>query len=258
MKFSHYALGAIVGLVSLQASACKVLLQDNLQLALNAPDIGNSDRLSLTRHYLTAREWTTEGAMASVDAAAFESELNPKALAIERGRNFKAFLVQLGFNPDDIDVHERVIKSRKGKIDPDDKWQVGVEFVPKCPSSGSQSLCNTPKLQGVVSYAVTHDTPGPPADSYHFTCGDNREPSNARFTSQESWTPRTVDTFWTLVENGKPLTHVCYRITTSAREYVGMTDDQGRTGTMQVLGPEYTRMEVKIDADKYSDSVSHE
>ncbi|MBA9902232.1 hypothetical protein D7207_38090 [Burkholderia cepacia] len=37
---------------SSQAYACKVLEQDNMQLALNSIEIGNSDRLSLVRETL--------------------------------------------------------------------------------------------------------------------------------------------------------------------------------------------------------------
>ncbi|MFT4064760.1 hypothetical protein [Paraburkholderia sp.] len=48
----------------------------------------------------------------------------------------------------------------------------------------------------------------------------------------------------------EPLAEICYRVTTSARQYVGMTDDQGRTERMQVLGPEYTKIEMKVDADR--------
>ncbi|WP_230958352.1 hypothetical protein [Burkholderia cepacia] len=115
---------------SSQAYACKVLEQDNMQLALNSIEIGNSDRLSLVRHFLTAREWTREGASATVDAAAFAWERNPKELAKLRGEAMKSFLVQLGMNPQDVWIHERIIQGKDGKRDPYDAHQVGVEFVP--------------------------------------------------------------------------------------------------------------------------------
>ncbi|TDN70671.1 hypothetical protein [Paraburkholderia sp. BL10I2N1] len=256
MKFIGYALGAVAVAISLQSHACSVFLQSNIQLPLNAADVSNSDRLSLTRRYLTAREWTTEGASAEVDAVAFESEQNPKELAALRGKNVKTFLMRLGLDKDKIFVHERVIKLSKGKVDPDDKWQIGVEFVPNCPSSGCQNLCNTPKLQGVASYAVTADTLGPAPGSNSFTCGDKREPTKARILETQVWTVRTQEKSLTLVGNdsfGKqePLSDICYRVTTSAREYIGMTDDQGRTERMQLLGPEHTKIEMKVDADRY-------
>jgi hypothetical protein len=261
MKYIGYALSVAAIAVSLQSHACKILLVDNIQLPLNAAEVSNSDRLALTRHYLTAREWTTEGAIAQVDAAAFESERNPKQLAALRGENVRAFLTQLGVGKDDVYVHERVVELNKGKINPDDKWQIGVEFVPKCPSSGCGNLCNTPNLRGVASYAVTPDTPGPSPESYRFTCGDTREPTNARILEKEVWTSRTEEKSLTL--NGvnnfgkrKPLVETCYRVTTSAQQYVGVTDDQGRTERMQLLGPEYTKIEMKVDADRLPVKVS--
>lgn len=235
---------------SSQAYACKVLEQDNMQLALNSIEIGNSDRLSLVRHFLTAREWTREGASATVDAAAFAWERNPKELAKLRGEAMKSFLVQLGMNPQDVWIHERIIQGKDGDRAPDDAHQVGVEFVPKCPSEGCQSLCNLPGLRGVSSYAVTAATPGPARDVDLFTCGDERQPATARIVTTERWTPRTEDKALLLGSSSKPLAHVCYRITTSATRYVGMTDERGQTERMQLLGPEYTRIEVKVDATK--------
>ncbi|UVE67520.1 hypothetical protein L2Y90_25660 [Burkholderia pyrrocinia] len=235
---------------SSQAYACKVLEQDNMQLALNSIEIGNSDRLSLVRHFLTAREWTREGVSATVDAAAFAWERNPKELAKLRGEAMKSFLVQLGMNPQDVWIHERIIQGKDGDRAPDDAHQVGVEFVPKCPSEGCQSLCNLPGLRGVSSYAVTAATPGPARDVDLFTCGDERQPATARIVTTERWTPRTEDKALLLGSSSKPLAHVCYRITTSATRYVGMTDERGQTERMQLLGPEYTRIEVKVDATK--------
>jgi hypothetical protein len=256
MKFIGYILGVVAMAISLQSHACSVFLQDNIQLPLNSVEIGNSDRLSLTRHYLTAKEWTAGGASAEVDAAAFESEQNPKKLAALRGENLKEFLTQLGLDKEKIYVRERVIKLGSNKIDPDDRWQIGVEFVPNCPSSGCQNLCNSPRLQGVVSHAVTIDTPGPPPGSNGFTCGDNREPTQARVIEARTRTARTEEKSLTLVGNdgsGKQavLADTCYRVTTSAREYIGMTDDQGHTARLQLLGPEYTKIEVKVDAGRY-------
>jgi hypothetical protein len=256
MKSIGYALGAVAVTLSLQVHACTVFLQDNIQLPFNAPDVSNSDRLSLTRHYLTAKEWTTEGANAEVDAAAFETERNARELAALRAKNIKAFLMQLGLGENRIHVRERVIKLSNGKIDRDDKWQIGVEFVPKCPLSGCQSLCNTPKLQGVVSHAVTADTPGPVPGSNRYTCGDKREPTNAHILYTEVWTARTEEKALTLTGRdvfGKqqPFADICYRVTTSAREYIGMTDKQGHTERMQLLGPERTQIEMKVEADRY-------
>ena|GEM_PF-7016750 len=256
MKSISYVLGTVALAISLQSHACKVFLQDNMQLPFNAPDVSNSDRLSLTRHYLTAKEWTTEGVTVAVDAGAFESERNPQELAALRAGNIKAFLMQLGLGENRIHVRERLIKLSDGNIDKDDKWQIGVEFVPNCPSSGCQSLCNTPKLQGVVSHAVTTDTPGPISGSDRFTCGDKREPTNVRVLDTEVWTTHTEEKSLTMIGHdsfGKrePLTNICYRVTTSAREYIGMTDNRGRTERMQLLGPERTRIEMKVDADRY-------
>ncbi|MBC8742297.1 hypothetical protein F6X40_37950 [Paraburkholderia sp. UCT31] len=256
MKSIRCALGSVAVAISLQSHACSVFLQDNMQLPLNTADVGNSDRLSLTRHYLTARDWTTEGASVEVDAAAFETERNPKELAALRGKNVKAFLVQLGLDKEKIHVYERVIELSRGKVDPDNKWQIGVKFVPNCPSSGCQNLCNSPKLQGVASYAVTADTPGPAPGSDRFTCGDDREPTKVRILETEVWTARTEEKSLTLIGNDgsgnrKPLADTCYRVTTSVQEYIGVTDDQGRTERMQLLGPESTKIEMKVDADRY-------
>ncbi|WP_232435873.1 hypothetical protein [Burkholderia ubonensis] len=238
-------------LCSSKAYACKVLELDNMQLPLNSVEIGNSDRLSVVRHFLTAREWTREGASATIDAAAFAWERNPKELAKLRGEAMKSFLVRLGMDPQDVWVQERIIQGKDGKPDPDDVHQVGVEFVPKCPPEGCQSLCNTPGLRGVASYAVTEATPGPVPDSNRFTCADKREPATARIVATERWTAHTEDEALFLESSSKPLAHVCYRITTSAAHYVGMTDERGQTERMQLLGPEYTRIEVKVDATKY-------
>ncbi|RQS02803.1 hypothetical protein DIE07_33645 [Burkholderia sp. Bp9002] len=249
MKCSTSLLLALA-LCSSQTYACKVLELDNMQLPLNSVEVGNSDRLSLVRHFLTAREWTREGASASIDAAAFAWERNPTELAKLRGEAMKSFLVQLGMNPRDVWVQERIIQGKDGKPDPGDVHQVGVEFVPKCPPEGCQSLCNTPGLRGVASYAVTAATPGPQPDGDRFTCADKREPAMARIVATERWTARTEDKALFLGSPSTPLAHVCYRITTSATHYVGMTDERGQTGRMQLLGPEYTRIEVKLDATK--------
>lgn len=256
MKSILYAAGFALAVVSLQAQACKIFLQDNIELPRNSAAVSNIDRLALTRHYLTAREWTTEGTSAEVEATAFDSETNPKELAASRRKNITAFLMQLGLSNDDMFVSERVIKLNKGRIDPDDKWQIGVNFVPKCPPSGCENLCNTPKLKGVASYAITANTPGPAPGSLSFTCGDKREPANGRILRSESWIPHTEEKELTLVGDvgfGKrgPLAGICYRVTTSAREYIGMTDEQGRTARMQLLGPEYTTIEMKVDPDRY-------
>jgi hypothetical protein len=256
MKFIACVLGVIAVAISLQSHACSVFLQDNIQLPFNAGDVGNNDRLALTRHYLTAREWTAEGASAAIEATAFETERNPKELAALRGKNVENFLVQLGMDKGKIYVHERVIALSKRKVDPDDKWQIGVEFVPVCSSSGCQHLCNTSNLQGVASHAMTTDTPGPAPGSGGFTCGDKHEPTAARILEAEVWTAHTEEESLTLIgsdRSGKQvsLSDVCYRVTTSARAYIGMTDDQGRTEHMQLLGPEHTKIEMKVDANRY-------
>ncbi|MFB9125524.1 hypothetical protein E2553_00610 [Paraburkholderia dipogonis] len=252
MKIDIYILGLVLTAASLQATACTILLQDKIELPHGAPDISNGDRLALTRHYLTARGWTGEGTRATVEATAFEYESNAKQLAALRGEKITAFLKQLGLDKDDIDVDERVIKLNKGKIDPDDKWQIGVEFVPKCAAADCQKLCNTPNLPGGVSYAVTADTPGPVPGSNIFTCGDKREPANARIITRQVWTATTKEQALTLAtDGGKPRAGVCYRISTSVHKYIGMTDNQGRTELLQLLGPEYTTIEVKVDQYSY-------
>ncbi|WP_175874295.1 hypothetical protein [Burkholderia sp. BCC0397] len=231
----------------IQADACKIMLTDSMQLPLNSIEISNAERLSVVRHYLTAKEWTLEGTMASVDAAAYDRENRPMQLARQRGTQMKSFLVQLGMAPDDVYVSERVISRTNGKLDRDDAKQLWVQFVPKCPPAGCQSLCNSPSTSGVVSYALTPDTPGPRLDSARFTCGDSREPTLARFVTTERWTERTRNqTLFLRNEHKKPLAHVCYRISTSAMQYVGMTDEQGQTRIIQLLGPEYTRIELKL------------
>lgn len=246
-RFSFLALIAGASCM-MQANACVVSLMDNMQLPLNSSDIGNSNRLSIVRHYLAAREWTTEGATVQIEAAAFNSENNPERLAKARGEDMKSFLVNLGMRPDDVHIQERIIATRNRATDPDDDKQIRVAFYPKCPPTGCQDLCNEPNSRGVVSYAVTSTTPGPARGSERFTCGDMREPSHARFVESELWTPRTTDKTLTLSAEGKPLATVCYRISTSAGRYIGMTDSEGKTQRMQLLGPERTTIEVKVDA----------
>ncbi|WP_414443234.1 hypothetical protein [Burkholderia sp. 22PA0106] len=255
MKFINYALGVVVVAISLQSHACSVFLQDNMQLPPNAVEVSNDDRLSIVRHYLTAREWTKEGASVEVDAAAFETERNPEELAALRGKKIKAFLMMLGMEKEKIYVRERVIALNEGREDPDDKWQIGVEFVPNCPPSGCQNLCNIPNLQGVVSHAITPDTPDSATGSSSFVCGNKYEPEKVRIIETERWAAQTEEKSLILTGGDrygkqKSLSKVCYRVTTSAREYIGMTDDQGRTERMQLLGPEHTKIELKIDADR--------
>ncbi|WP_175965047.1 hypothetical protein [Burkholderia sp. BCC0322] len=245
----RYAIATLTAVLSLpiQADACKIMLTDSMQLPVNSVEIGNSDRLSVVRHYLTAKEWTREGTSVSIEATAYDWEKQPVHLARQRGVQMKSFLVQLGMVPDDIHVGERIVSRRNGKLDPDDAKQLWVQFVPKCPPAGCQSLCNSPGTQGVASYAVTPETPGPPPGSNRFTCDDDREPAQARFVTSEHWTARTRNqTLFLLDGDKKPLARICYRISTSATQYIGMTDERGQTATMQLLGPEYTRIELKL------------
>ncbi|HDR9507702.1 hypothetical protein C5615_14510 [Burkholderia cepacia] len=239
-------LGALLSL-PIQANACKILLTDSMELPLNSTEIANSDRLAVVRHYLTAREWTREGAAASIDATAYDWENRPNRLARQRGAQMKSFLVQLGMSPNDIYVGERIVSRRNGKLDPDDRKQLWVQFVPKCPPAGCQSLCNSASTPGVASYALTPETPGPQPDSTRFSCGDSREPTSARFVTTERWTAHTRNqTLLLRNQDQKPLMRICYRISTSATQYIGMTDEHGETATMQLLGPEYTRIELKL------------
>ncbi|VWD31161.1 hypothetical protein BLA39750_04664 [Burkholderia lata] len=245
----RHAIATLTAVLSfpIQADACKVMLTDSMQLPMNTVEINNSDRLSVVRHYLTAKEWTREGAAASIEATAYDWEKQPVQLAHQRGTQMKSFLVQLGMAPDDIHVGERIVSRRNGKLDPDDAKQLWVQFVPKCPPTGCQSLCNSPGTSGVVSYALKPQTPGPPPGSNRFTCDDDREPAPARFVTSERWTARTRNQSLFLRDGDKkPLAHICYRISTSATQYIGMTDEHGQTATMQLLGPEYTRIELKI------------
>lgn len=239
-------LGAFLSL-PIQADACTILLTDSMELPLNSAEIANSDRLAVARHYLAAREWTREGATASIDAAAYEWENRPKQLARQRGAQMQSFLVQLGMSPDDIYVDERIVSRRNGRLDPDDKKQLWIQFVPKCPPAGCQDLCNSAGAPGVASHALTPATPGPEPDSVRFSCGDVREPAPARFVTTERWTARTRhQTLLLRDRDRKPLMHTCYRISTSATQYIGMTDEHGETATMQLLGPEYTRIELRL------------
>ncbi|NHV27288.1 hypothetical protein [Burkholderia sp. D-99] len=247
MRHAFPTILSAVLLLPIQADACKILLTDGMQLPMNSSEISNADRLSVVRHYLTSREWTREGATASVEAAAYDSEHNPMQLARQRGDRMRSFLVQLGMRHEDIYVSERIVSRRNGKLDPDDAKQLWVQFVPKCPPAGCQSLCNSPATPGVASYALTPETPGPAPGSNRFTCNDNREPTPARFATSEHWTARTRNqTLFLRDEYKKPLAHICYRISTSAAQYIGMTDERGQTATVQLLGPEYTRIELKL------------
>ncbi|WP_175857413.1 hypothetical protein [Burkholderia anthina] len=247
MRHAFPAVLSVLLFLPIQADACKILLTDSMQLPLNSIEISNAGRLSVVRHYLTAREWTREGTMASVEATAYDWENQPMQLARQRGTQMKAFLVRLGMAPADIYVSERIVSRRNGKLDRDDAKQLWIQFAPKCPPAGCQHLCNSPDTPGVASHALPTETPGPRLDSARFTCGDNREPTPARFVTTERWTEHTRDqTLFLRNEREKPLAHICYRISTSAMQYVGMTDEQGQTGTIQLLGPEYTRIELKL------------
>jgi len=246
MRFLHLLL-TTTALASLPAGACTVLLTDTMTLPLNSADIGNGDRLSITRHYMAAREWTSEGAMAAIDAAAFEWERFPAALARQRGERLKSFLILLGMKADDIAVSERVISGAKDKLDQDEQRQLGVQFVPKCPDKGCQSLCNAADMPGVATHAETEDMRAQSSPADGFGCANIGDSTRARVLLREQWTPQTIEAPMVLRnDDHTPLAGVCYRITTSARQYIGITDAQGQTEKIQVLGPEYTRIEVTI------------
>ncbi|VWD06554.1 hypothetical protein BLA18112_04363 [Burkholderia lata] len=248
MKRTFVSLLIALLLGPVQANACKVLLTDSIQLPLNSTEISNSARLSLVRHYLTAREWTQEGAMATIDALAYEWEHKPAQLARQRGEQMKSFLVGLGMAPDDVYVQERIFARKDGEFDADSAKQIWVQFVPKCPPAGCQQLCNTPGLEGVASYAITPATPGPPPGADRLTCGDDPAPARTRVVTATRWTERTNDNPLTLLDDQKrPLARTCYRISTSAARYSGMTDERGRTGPVQLLGPEFTKIEIRIE-----------
>ena len=247
MKPIFFPLFIAVLLGPIHANACKILLTDSMQLRLNSAAVSNSARLSLVRHYLTAREWTEEGAMATIDALAYEWERNPVQLAKQRGEQMKSFLVELGMAPDDVYVQERVFSSKDGKLDADSAKQIWVQFVPKCPPAGCQQLCNRPGLEDVASFAITPATPGPPPNADGLTCGGDLAPEHTRVVTTTRWTARTSDGSLTLLDDRKqPLARACYRISTSAARYSGLTDEHGQTERMQLLGPEYTKIEIGI------------
>ncbi|WP_338640552.1 hypothetical protein [Burkholderia pyrrocinia] len=247
MKRAFFSFLIPILLGPVQASACQILLTDSMQLPLNSTAVSNSDRLSLVRHYLTAREWTREGAMATIDALAYEWERDPAQLAKLRGEQMKSFLIALGMAPEDVHVQERVFSRKNGRFDADSAKQLWVQFVPKCPLAGCQQLCNRPGLQGVVSFAITPATPGPPPGADRLTCGDDLEPEHTRVVTTTRWTAHTSDSTLTLLDDQKrPLARTCYRISTSAARYSGMTDERGQTERMQLLGPEDTKIEIRI------------
>lgn len=230
------------------AEACVVLLSDSIALPLNSADMGNSDRLSVVRHYLTAREWTSEGARAEIDASAYKWEHEPTRLAKERGERLRRFLIQLGMNSADIFLSDHIVANDEDKLDDDEKKQLGVQFFPKCPSTGCQYLCNTAGTQGAASHAITPTTPGPTFEHDNFNCGNVNAPPGAHVFMREQWTPKTIDTSIVLMKkDGTPFSNVCYRITTSATQHMGITDATGRTDRVQMLGAEYTKIEIKLD-----------
>src|ERR1700731_750295 len=152
-RFAFCLIGLCFLFFSKGATACIIMLSAEAQLPVNSVDLSNATRVKLAQNYLVAREWTTEGATAAVYAGAYESEHEPLELAEQRGERTKAYLIQLGFPENDVTIDRRLIKMRDGKPVNERGYQVIVEFVPKCPLTGCNDLCNAP-TQGAVSKAI--------------------------------------------------------------------------------------------------------
>lgn len=95
---------------------------------------------------LSARKWPDVEIRGIVYAGGYVSERNPNALATERAKLLKDYLIQLGIKEGNIWVDTRIIKkpdvSMNGRKELN---QVSVTLVPICDGSCAR-LCDDPRV----------------------------------------------------------------------------------------------------------------
>ncbi|SAL80052.1 OmpA family protein [Caballeronia choica] len=128
--------------VTQQATACSIVLQMGANLAPNATELSNADRVELASLALDAKALPVREVTVVIYAYADPSERNPIHLVERRVRGVKDYLIQLGVSPQKIEVDQRVRRSRRDEGVEDEALM--VEFVPQCPPQGCDSLCSMP------------------------------------------------------------------------------------------------------------------
>ncbi|MFT4064758.1 hypothetical protein [Paraburkholderia sp.] len=128
------------------AGACTISEDMISSLPLNSTEIQNSDRIKIADMVLAARQWPDVEIRCIVYAGGYIKEQNPKAIAAERAKILKSYLVQLGVKEGNIWLDTRIIK----EPDTDDKGietldQIAVTLVPIC-EGGCERLCNDPRV----------------------------------------------------------------------------------------------------------------
>ena len=114
--------GTFVRLISLlafaaaqHATACSLALQLGANMAPNAAELSNADRVKLARLALDARALPVRDVTAVIYAYADPAERNASRLVERRARGAKDFLIQLGVSPQRIEVDQRVRRSRRSE-----------------------------------------------------------------------------------------------------------------------------------------------
>ncbi|WP_157379560.1 hypothetical protein [Burkholderia ubonensis] len=140
------ALSLWVFFVSCHAGACTISEDMESSLPINSVSISNEDRLKIVDMVLSARKWPDVEIRGIVYAGGYVLEHNPNALAVERAKLLKDYLIQLGIKEGNIWVDTRIIKkpdvSMNGKKELN---QISVTLVPICAGS-CERLCNDPRV----------------------------------------------------------------------------------------------------------------
>ncbi|WP_157655605.1 hypothetical protein [Burkholderia ubonensis] len=140
------ALSLGVFFVSCYADACTISEDMESSLPINSIEISNKDRLRIVDMVLSARKWPDVEIRGIVYAGGYVSERNPNALATERAKLLKDYLIQLGIKEGNIWVDTRIIKkpdvSMNGRKELN---QVSVTLVPICDGSCAR-LCDDPRV----------------------------------------------------------------------------------------------------------------
>ncbi|WP_157660127.1 hypothetical protein [Burkholderia ubonensis] len=144
--FLKFTLSLWVFFVSHHADACTISEDMESSLPINSVSISNEDRLKIVGMVLNARKWPDVEIRGIVYAGGYVLEHNPNALAAERAKLLKDYLIQLGIKEGNIWVDTRVIKkpdvSMNGKKELN---QISVTLVPICAGSCDR-LCNDPRV----------------------------------------------------------------------------------------------------------------
>ncbi|WP_321873357.1 hypothetical protein [Burkholderia ubonensis] len=132
--------------VSCHAGACTISEGMESSLPINSVSISNEDRLKIVDMVLSARKWPDVEIRGIVYAGGYVLERNPNALATERAKLLKGYLIQLGIKEGNIWVDTRIIKkpdvSMNGRKELN---QVSVTLVPICDGSCAR-LCDDPRV----------------------------------------------------------------------------------------------------------------